>query len=143
MSLSPHLSGLALLLVSQPATMYHLSHSITSYVHARLHFASWKLCIILAPFHSVNFLHLTPSFTSGALLARKRTDPEGVLLVGKRNLTEGFPCRKKEFIAWRCGQFNDHCGAAASLLRRALHARRGAAASRQQATRQANYSNKN
>ena len=73
--LSSLLFGLALLLVSQPVTMYHLTHTITS------------------AFYMVNiYLDL-----EGTFLAGKRNKTEGTFLAGKRNKNRRrIPCRKKE-----------------------------------------------
>ena len=66
--LSPHLSGLALLPASQLAILYHF-----------------------ISFSFIHFLHLTPSFSSGALLARKRAYSYGKYIPRRH-----IPCRKKE-----------------------------------------------
>ena len=70
------LFGLALLLVSQPVAMYHLTHTITS------------------AFYMVNiYLDL-----EGTFLAGKRNKTEGTFLAGKRNKTEGaFLAGKRNF----------------------------------------------
>ena len=67
-TLSPRLSGLALLPESQLAIVYH--------------FISFSI---------IHFLHLTPSFSSGALLARKR-----MYSYGKYIPRRHIPCQKKE-----------------------------------------------
>ena len=58
------LLGLALLLVSQPVAMYHLTHTITS------------------SFFMDNI------YLEGTFLAGKRNKTEGTFLAGKRNITE-------------------------------------------------------
>ena len=58
------LLGLALLLVSQPVAMYHLTHTITS------------------SFFMDNI------YLKGTFLAGKRNKTEGTFLAGKRNITE-------------------------------------------------------
>ena len=70
------LFGLALLLVSQPVAMYHLTHTITS------------------AFYMDNiYLDL-----EGTFLAGKRNKTEGTFLAGKRNKTEGtFLAGKRNF----------------------------------------------
>ena len=69
LSLSPHLSGLALLPASQLAIIVY-------------HFISFSF---------IHFLHLTPSFSSGALLAQKRTCSYEKCIPRRH-----IPCRKKE-----------------------------------------------
>ena len=64
---------------------------------------SWQQCIISSLFHSLIFLHLTPSFTSSALLDRTQTKNiylEGLFLAGKRNLTvtEGLILAGKRIV---------------------------------------------
>ena len=78
--------GLALLLVSQPVAMYHLTHSITS--------AFYMDNIYLKG----TFLAGKRNKTEGTFLAGKRNKSEGTLLAVKRNKTEGtFLAGKRNF----------------------------------------------
>ena len=74
--LSYLLLGLALLLVSQPVAMYHLTHTITS---------SFFMDNI---YLEGTFLAGKRNKTEGTFLAGKRKKPEGAFLAGKRNKTE-------------------------------------------------------
>ena len=74
--LSYLLLGLALLLVSQPVAMYHLTHTITS--------SFFMENIYLEG----TFLAGKRNITEGTFLAGKRKKPEGTFLAGKRNKTE-------------------------------------------------------
>ena len=74
--LSYLLLGLALLLVSQPVAMYHLTHTITS---------SFFMDNI---YLEGTFLAGKRNKTEGTFLAGKRKKPEGTFLAGKRNKTE-------------------------------------------------------
>ena len=67
------LLGLALLLVSQPVAMYHLTHTITS---------SFFMDNI---YLEGTFLAGKRNKTEGTFLAGKRNKPEGAFLAGKRN----------------------------------------------------------
>ena len=81
------LLGLALLLVSQPVAMYHLTHTITS---------SFFIDNI---YLEGTFLAGKRNKTEGTFLAGKRniTELEGTFLAGKRNKPEGaFLAGKKE-----------------------------------------------
>ena len=67
---------LALLLVSQPVAMYHLTHTITS---------SFFMDNI---YLKGTFLAGKRNKTEGTFLAGKRKKPKGTFLAGKRNKTE-------------------------------------------------------
>ena len=71
------LLGLALLLVSQPVAMYHLTHTITS---------SFFMDNV---YLEGTFLAGKRNKTEGTSLAGKRKKPEGTFLAGKRNKPEG------------------------------------------------------
>ena len=75
--LSYLLLGLALLLVSQPVAMYHLTHTITS---------SFFMDNI---YLEGTFLAGKRNKSEGTFLAGKRKKPEGTFLAGKRNNPEG------------------------------------------------------
>ena len=51
--LSPHLSGLALLLVSQPIAVYHLTHSLTSPLRQVQWFTVYKLQVLQVSVYDV------------------------------------------------------------------------------------------
>ena len=86
--LSYLLCGLALLLVSQPVAMYHLTHTITSsFFMDNIYFEG-------------TFLAGKRNKTEGTFLAGKRKKPEGTFLAGKRNKTElegTFLAGKRDF----------------------------------------------